>query len=384
MPTDGAGGDSGGMQVARWRLPVKVTVSVSGGYDDNPNGESSSSQGSSLVGASLGLSYDFGTLRTRGSLRTGTGFTYFPQLTTNRYDPNLFLSLSLIHQVSLKMTLDVAVSVSYQAEPDFSNTLTLDRRAGNYFGTADSVSVSYQWLPRFSTVTSYSLGTTLYDDRSIADTHDRVEQSFSQSIRFLYLPVTTLVAQYSLSGSLFNGGIDRNSFVQTFLLGFDHTLSQKLQGLLRGGFELRNTGNSALQSSDGINPHFEAGLTYAVTGKTSLSWNASYATRESFVPNSSASLTFGTGLIASHVFTPRITTSLSCFYQHSDDGTVELSPGFVTNYNQDTIDVSLGLTYLINRFLSANAAYSHAEVLSNLPNRSYSRNSFTGGLSFLF
>ncbi len=380
VPTEGSG-DGG---IPRWRLPVKISVSVNGGYDDNPNGGSSGSSGSAFVGAGLNLSYDFGTLRTRASLQSGTGFTYFPDLTSNRYDPNLFLNLSVTHQVNLRATLTAAVSVSYRSEPDFSNTLSLDRRMGNYFSTSDSLSLSYQWLPRISTATSYSLGTVLYDDTSVADTHNRVDQSFSQSIRFLYLPVTTLVVDYGLSASLYNGGLDRNSLNQTLLVGFDHTVSPKLQGFLRGGIEFRTTDNSVLQNNDGLNPHFEGGLTYSLTGKTTLSWNASYGTQESYVPLSSASLTFSTGLVASHVFTPRISANLACYYRHNNNGGVEIFPGIDTSFNEDSLDLSLGLSYSINRFLSATAGYSHTEVQSDLPDRSYSRNSYSGGLSIHF
>ncbi len=387
VPTEIGGGNSAGEgdspQIARWRLPVKVTVSVSGGYDDNPNGETSP-HGSAFVGANLGLSYDFGTLRTRASLRTGTGFTYFSSLSSNQYDPNIFLNLTLTHQVSLRMTLDVTVNLTYQAEPNFSNSLTLDRRAGNYFGTTDTVSLLFQWLPRFSTVSTYSIGTTLYDSNAVADTHDHVDQTFTESIRFLYLPVTSLIAEYSLTASLYNADTDRNSYVNAFLLGLDHTFSQKLQGTLKGGIEFRNTNSSSFQSNDGLNPHFEGSLNYALTGKTTLAWNASYGTQQSSVPSSSASLTFRTGLIASHVLTPRLSTNVSCYYARNDNGTVELLPGFFTPYTEDSVDVSLGFNYLINRFLSATVAYDYTDVSSNLPDRSYSRNRFTGGLSIVF
>src|SRR5664279_3236166 len=53
VPTDGSG-DGGGAQIGRWRLPVRITVSANGGYDDNPNGDPSGSHGSLFTGASIG------------------------------------------------------------------------------------------------------------------------------------------------------------------------------------------------------------------------------------------------------------------------------------------------------------------------------------------
>ena len=115
--------------VPRWRLPVHFNVSVSGGYDDNPNGEVSNPTGSLSTGASINAHYEFGTSRTRGTISSGTGVTYYPDLPTNRYDPNVFLNLSVVHEVNLRLTVTAAIGLNYRAEPDFSSELGLDRRA---------------------------------------------------------------------------------------------------------------------------------------------------------------------------------------------------------------------------------------------------------------
>ena len=203
------GGDGEGGGVPRWRLPVKVSVSVNAGYDDNVNGSSSHPQASTFAGGSIDVSYDFGTMRTRADLNAGTGFSFYNNLASNQYDPNLYFDLSVNHQASLRMTLTANISLRYASQPDFSTSLSatqpnfptnlsLDRRVGNYFTTSDSLSMTYQWLPRWSTVTSYSFSTVLYDDTAAAGAFNRLDHSFGQSIRFLYLPITTLVVQYRL------------------------------------------------------------------------------------------------------------------------------------------------------------------------------------------
>ena len=381
VPTSGGFGD-GSSTIPRWRLPVRVTVGLNTGYDENvdntPNGD-----GSVFTGVSLGLAYEFGTTRTRVSLSTSTGVTYYPETGRNEYDPSLNLTATVSYQVSLRLTVNAAVSVHYLAEPDFSSNLSVDRRAGNYFSSQDSISAGYQWLPRFSTVTGYSLSTVLYDEGDVAFSQNRVDNSFSESFHFLFLPVTSIVADYSISLSTYDGG-DRDSHTQSFLLGLDHTFSEKLQGSVRGGLEVRSTDNPVFQANDGANPHFEANLSYVFSGKTNLSWNAFYGTQESYLADSSASVTFRTGLSVSYAVTPRIAATLGGNYQHNENGGTEIFSGVRTDSTEDSIDLSLGLTYSINRFLSATAGYSHTEVESDFGIRSYSRNRYSGGLSVNF
>lgn len=385
-----AGGEAAegdGTPVKIWRIPVRVSVSLNTGYDENPD-TTESQEGSVFTSAGISLNYEFGTSRTRATLSTGTGVTYYPELDNNRYDPNLYFNLGITHQVNLRLSLNASFAVHYRAEPDFSSTLTVDRRSGNYFGTDDSISASYQWLPRFSTVTNYGIATVLYDDTSTAAfgaTEDRISHSFGQSFRFLYLPVTTITADYRLSFATYDGA-ERESTTQSFLVGFDHSINARLQGTLRGGVEFRNTDAEAYQTNDGFGPHAEASLSYVFGAKTSLSWSASYGTQEAYIAGSAASTTFRTGLQASYSITPRLSASLGGNYQHNENQTAEFFPGFSLTFTEDLIDLNLALSYSINRHFSANIGMSHSEVESDLLlfQRSYSRNRYFGGLSLTF
>lgn len=377
--------DSGGGEntsVSRWRLPVVVSVSLSGGYDENAS-TAATGDGSIFTSGSINLAYSFGTERTRGNLSASTGMTYYPELSGDQYDPNISLNLGITHQVSLRMMVSVNISAHYQAEPDFSTDLSLDRRAGNYFNTDDSFAVSYQWLPRISTVTSYSLATVQFEDDFVGVSQDRIDHSFSQSLRFLYLPVTTIVGEYRLALTTYDS-FDRDSHTQSFLVGVDHTVSEKLHGSIRIGADYRTTDSEAFSGDDGFNPHVEVSLNYALTGKASLAWNASYATQEAYLADAASSVTFRTGLQATYAITPRLSSNVSAYYQHNDNEGVELFPGFSFSFVEDSIDLSVGLNYSINRHLSAYAGYSHTEVESDFTFRSYSRNRYSGGLNITF
>jgi hypothetical protein len=367
--------------VPLWRLPVRVSVSLSAGYDENVS-TTTDQQGSLFTGASMGLNYEFGTSRTRASLSTGTGVTYYPDVGGPQFDPDLNLTLTVSHQVNLRLTVNTVISAHYRAEPDFTTDLSLDRRAGNYFSSQDSFSAAYQWLPRFSTVTGYSLGMVYFENTSVAS-QNRVDHSFTESFHFLFLPVTTLAADYAVSFVTYDGS-DRDSHTQTVSMGFDHSLSATLHGGIRAGAEFRSTDNPAFQSADGVNPYVSANLNYVVGGKTTLGWSANYGTQESYYANAAASLTFRTSLVANYALTPRIGTSISGTYQHNENQGPEFFPGFSTSSTEDSVDLSLGLSYAISRYFSASASYSHTEVESDFGLRSYSRNRYSAGLTVNF
>ena len=177
----------------------------------------------------------------------------------------------------------------------------------------------------------------------------------------------------------------RDSYTHTLLAGIEHSISSKLHGSLRAGLDFRSSTGQQFSSLDGANPHFDGSLNYQAGGKTTLSWTASYAIQESYVITSSGSQTFRTGLVASHEITPRLSSNITFYYLHNFNEGAEIFPGFSTaSFVEDTFNLSLGLSYSINRYFTANAGYTHTEVASDLMLRSYSRNGVSGGLSFNF
>ncbi len=382
--SDGAGKSL----VPLFRIPVQISVSVNGGYDENVNTTSSGNSGSIFTSANINAEYRFGTSRTQATLRAGTGLTYYPDVSDNRYDPNLSLDLTVNHQANRRLSVTGSIHASYQAEPDFATDLGLNRRAGNYFSSQDSISASYQWLPRFSTVSTYSISTVQYDGDTVAGAQDRVDHDISQSFRFLFLPVTTLVTDLRLSFADFDLAA-RGSSTFSLLGGIDHTFLPGLQGTLRVGAEFRSSEGGG-RDEENVSPHVESSLSYAVTGRTTLSWTTSYSTEESDVPTSPGSQSFRTGLQASYSVTPRISSSVGFFYVHSENeasglpiiiaGQLLGNPAF----SEDSLDLTLTLNYAINRHLSVNAGYNRSEVDSEIALRSYSRNRYFGGLNFNF
>ena len=386
------------------RIPFHITVTVRGGYDDNVTTGSVNSQGSGFVNSSIGLTYDFGSPRTRLSLQTGGGITYyFDRPGQEDPDYNAFLGLSLRHLFSPRLILNVTAYAAYQAEPDFSFGTGFNRRSGNYFYTSDRFTLSYLWTPRFSTATSYTFGALLYDNTStsgVGSFENRIENTFGNEFRFLLWPTTTLVAEYRIQFISYQSS-DADAVSQFILAGFDHTFSPQLSASLRAGFQIRSLDSTQIlpagfrlvngvfvffpaqtihTSTDSTSPYAEATLNYTLGKKTSLTWTNRYGIEEPDIPGQPGRVTYRTGIEGKHNWTPRISSRLAMFYAHDDYSAVMTSPAFV----EDSIDVALSLRYAITRYLGVELGYNHTEILSDVSLRGYSRNRFFAGADLSF
>jgi hypothetical protein len=120
------------------------------------------------------------------------GLTYYYNRSIGQeYDINSGLTLTVSHQATPRLGLAAAAYLTYQSEPDFNTGIGINRRSGNYFYTNDKFSMAYQWTPRFSTATSYTLGVINYENSAISAYEDRFEHTFGNEFRYLLLPTTT-------------------------------------------------------------------------------------------------------------------------------------------------------------------------------------------------
>ena len=160
---------------------------------------------------------------------------------------------------------------------------------------------------------------------------------------------------------------------------------------MRGGETFRSIDTG----TDTIDPYFEGSLTYT-GGRSSLRWTASYGVEDPSVDGAVSSLTLRTGLAFSYNLSARISATAAVYYNKADNqgminqGMISSATGSIGT--QDSFDLSLGLRYTINQHFAVHLDYSHSSVTSpgstpvSTPGlaSSYSRNSFSAGLSFSF
>ena len=369
-----------------FKLPFHVSISVRGGYDDNVLSQSDEfRQGSAYLESLLGITYVFGNSRTQVNLHSEFSFTkYFEDIPDagNNFNPNLNLAAS--HKVSPRLTLSLAVYLTYQQEPDFTNNfIGVTRRSGNYFFTNDKLSATYLWTPRFSTVSSFTLVGINYADTAVGEFQNRTENTFGNEFRFLLWPTTSIIAEYRFEFISYQTPTpqSRDSITNYFLGGFDHSFSPRVNLSARGGVSVRKT--------DGIDqvrldPYGSASLNYTVGPHLTLAWTASYSLQEPDTVGSPARTSLQTGLTGIYKITPRITSNLSVFYEHDEnDGQMSFF-FFIPPFAENILSLSASVRYALNRNWGMELGYSFTGLTSGQSFRDYDKSRFYGGANFQF
>ena len=312
--TAGSTSEEGGVS---WlsSIPLHVTIGVGTGYDDNIN-TSASGEGAWFTTENVTLSYDRPGERTQVHLLAGAGLTRFFDATATQ-EENANVTLSLTYNSSTRLSFAANVYASYQAEPDFNTNVGPENVRANHFQTTDTFSVTYHWLPRFTTITNYTFRRIKYDDElSIGIFQDRVENTFGEVFQFSRSSRTNLFGEYRFE--IINYDTAPTDSTTHFLLaGIDHKLTEHLTLNARGGETFR----SVEHGGDTVDPHFEGSLNYAKTDRSSLMWTTSYGVEESNSATgaSTSVVTLRTGLQLTYRLSARISSTAAVYYNHAEN-----------------------------------------------------------------
>ncbi len=295
------------------------------------------------------------------------------------------LGFNITHRATPRLTLSASVYASYQTQPNFDTfnaiTLSVSNQNQNFFYTINRFSAGYAWTPRFSTLTSYSLGAVFYENDAVADYENRFEHTFGNEFRFLVAPTTTAVFDYRLGIIDYTDDSNRDSISNYFLAGVDHSFSPRFNVSFRGGVEIRNFDGDVGGEDSRVAPYGELTLTYALAQSTSLTWSNRVGLGQPDAPESFSAMSYRTALGVRHNFTSRISAGLNVAYQYDNNyGSFGIS-----GFDQQFFDLSLGVRYAINRNWALDAGYQHTQSAADESLlRDYSRNRYYAGATFTF
>jgi hypothetical protein len=348
------------------------------GYDDNPNDVSSHKQSSWFTNGGVDVAYDFGDPRLQLSLTAGAAGTYYYEhLAVQDYDIDLHGGLNITYKANPRLTFTSKLNLAYLTEPDFAYGSGINQRVGNYFFTTDEFTANYEWLPRFSTATSYSIAALNYDSRTIGQFEDRVGNTFGNEFRFQLVPTTTLVAEYryEIVSYRYNGN---DSTTHYLLGGIDHSFTPRFQASIRAGEQFRDYDLTPNRNE----PYVEGTVTYISGKQSSVAWTTRYGLEEPDFPQIPSRTTFRTGLQIKQQLMPRLTGQLSFNYQHDDNQ--GNSAAAIPSFTQESYDIAVSARYAVTHYLGIEAGYNHTEVTSGFSILEYNRNRVYAGLNFAF
>jgi Putative beta-barrel porin 2 len=346
-------------------LPLRLSVFTAVGYDDNVFAQHSNQRGSGFTELSLIVGSHIGNERTRLDAELATGLDFYWDRPGRSIDPNISLTLSLSHQLSPRAYLTFNDYFSYAAEPNLQLGVGVTNRVSNYFYTANTLAFGYQWTPRFSTVTSYTANVLYYDNSSIGNSINRLENLIAQQFRFLVLPTVTAVAEYRFGYIDYFSNSGLNSYSNYALGGADLTLSSRLALSFRAGAEfIHYERQQPGQQQDLVDPFVESTLTYQYQPGSDLEWYNRYGVEQSDL-GQGYRRTYRTGLKISHRAGERLRLVGAIYYSYNE----YVNPSFTEN----VLDLNLGVTYQINRAFALTAGYTFERDFSDVITRDYYR-----------
>jgi opacity protein-like surface antigen len=394
---------------------LQISASINGGYDDNVLGTPNGSP-SWFANPNANLSYRFGSARLALDLLTSVGINYyFDHPGGLNYDPIVFLDFLLAYKVTPRLTLDFSTLSFFGTQPDFSTALSSTRRLGNYIRSENRLSANYRLSPRLSSVTSFSLSALEYES-SAASGSDRLEPAFSQQLRYLWQPTTSVSGAYrfSLDEAQGAGG---GSTTQSLVAGLEQSFGPRFRAGLHSGVQFRS-GNNGGQTS----PYVDTTLRYELApqggyglaaqggyglaqpgrtlsrqsaNSTYIIWTTSYSIEESDVQTSAGRETFRTNLLLNYAMTARISASLDLSYSHGDNGTSNQisSRALGGSSTETTFYITPSVRYAITQRCAVNVGYNYTDVgrgsgavALNPPQSvsSYTRNRYFAGITYSF
>jgi hypothetical protein len=378
----------------------QLSGSLNGGYDDNVNLLPTGSP-SWYANPTVTFGYQFGNARLAMDLLTGGGVNYYFDHPNGRYyDPIIYLEFSLAYKITPRMTLHFSTSSAYESQPEYSIEFTANRRLGNYFRSDDGLYLHYSLSHRWSSVTGYSLNALEYES-SVGSAHDRLQNSFSEQLRYLFMPTTTVSGEYrfSINETQNNKG---ESTTQALIAGLEQSFSPRFRADLRSGIQFRSSGNNG----ERISPYVETSLEYTLGSQvrtssrrsyegTYIIWTSRYSIEESDLQQGAGRETFRTNLKLNYAMTARLSASLALIYSHGDTETSNqmASRSLGGSPTENVFDITPSLRYAITQRCAVNVGYRYTKVdrgsrvipLELLQGvNSFSRNRYFAGVTISF
>jgi hypothetical protein len=361
-------------------IPIQINAGLDGGYDDNVT-LSSSGQGSIFTRENVVLTYARPGERTQFFVvGVGRFSQYFDVSGQNETAGNV--TLSLTHNFSSRLSFYASVYGTYQNQPNFQSNVGPENVVSPFFDTVDIFSLTYHWSSRLSLVTSYTFERVQYFSSSNGNSQNgvqntlaqnRIQNTFSEEFQFSLTRRTVLVGEYRFEAIDYDTA-PLNSTTNFILGGVNHNLTEHLMVHVRGGESFRSLENEGNTAS----PYFEGTLRY-VSSNHSLNWTTSYGYESPTATGATTTKTWRTGLNLTYDLTSRLSSTTGVYY-HLDEN----QGGTGSTGTQDSLDLSVGLRYYINKRFALHVNYEHNSTSSLGSTPGYSRNRYSAGLTYTY
>jgi hypothetical protein len=301
-------------------------------------------------------------------------FTQFLDIGTDEKAGNVTLAVS--HNFSQRLSINNDLFATYQTEPDFTFNVGAENIRSPHYFINNIFSITYHWLPRLAFTTSYDFQRIKYVESSPqTDFQNRFDNTISEEAAFNLTSRTVLIGQYRFEDTEYDTA-PLNSTTHFAIGGVDHHLTEHFDARVLGGASFR----SFEAGGERTDPYAEADILYQ-GGNHTLGWRTTYRVEAPSVQPAVVRQTIRTGLTLTYDLTSRLKSTSGLYFHHDDNQGFSSS---ATTSTQDSLQLVLGLKYLIDKHFTARLTYEHAMVSSAGTQAGYSRDRVFGGLTYTY
>jgi hypothetical protein len=384
LPVDSTGG---GTDASTHRKFYTLSVSLREVYDDNVNTTNTNKQASLESIISPSVLVDFPTPDGDFSGRYTFGLTYYAtppnssngngSSPTNSTTSNGSLEMShdlvlqFTHNFSSRFQLSMAEELRYQIEPNILQSVGTNYQDGAYLTNVLNGNLYAQWTPKVSTVISYGNTVVRYDDSTVGDQQNSVENTGSFTASYALLPKFSASLGTQIDDITYQSG-DRGYTSYTLFTGGSWQALPSLSITGRGGISLTDTVGA---SSTEVSPYAALSVSWTLGARSSLTFDYAHEVTPSSEVGANGQLSDRLSTGFSYQITTRLSTHLDAIFTDStvSGGLAVQSGGLPSDYSENTYEADLGLVYSYNSNFSLDGGFTFTGVQSDIDNNNYTR-----------
>jgi len=316
------------------------------------------------LGVTLNFEPTFVTLRYRPAV------TWWEDREPNDTDWSHDVDFVINHRASERLSLGLKETFRRSENPQAVDRGTKVRESSDFNYSVTDGNLDYRLLPRTYVLLGGRYTFLRYDDDIVANTEDYDIWSTGATIRQNVTEMSRLLADYRFESTEYKDDvIDRGSDTHYAGLGIEQTLGASFVGTLRGGYQIKQFNDDALE--DGEDPYFDATLTYLFSPRSRFSAGGGYSMFEADVyPFASQDRTIVFASFA-HDLTAKVSVYLAGSYQQStynEDQLISTDLDLPDDYggDEDIYQGSARLAYQVNARNSVELNYQYIDLASDL------------------
>lgn len=361
----------------RAEKPFTVSAGLRGEYDDNIFTANNNRQASWKMVVDPSILFEYRMEQTNIAARYTFNAIYFADRPGDDFDLGHDFLARVTHQFTPKFQVDLQNRLNYAQESEIGAGAVVQRRLGDRIQNELSLSGSYKWTDRFSTVTTYQNNYVYYEGSATGRINNYMEHVASQDLRFEVLPTTTAVGSFTFTAVDYEK-IRRDQQSYIFSVGADHYLLPVWLLSGRVGVQHRTYDNPVF--ADQTSPYASLETVWNYTNRSSVRFGYTHTT--SLTDNAAFSSIdtdqFSAGI--THYVTPKFFLGGSIIYVIGRyEGREAFLPG-QGSANEDTAYFQISAGYEFSQYLSALVGYRHTMVSSDFAGRDYDRNQVWFGI----